>query len=94
MSKHLLKGVVLGGLLGGLAVWAHTTPKGKQTKAAVEARVKALWAQLEKEYRKMDPDGVAGLKKQAATALKSWQKSKDLSADVKKSLGWVVKKLV
>lgn len=93
MAKNLLKGVALGGLLAGLAVWAHTTPKGKLAKAKVEEQVKSLWAKMEKEYKKIDPEGVKDLKKQARTALRSWQKSKDLSGDVKKALGWLTKKL-
>lgn len=93
MAKNLLKGVALGGLLAGLAVWAHTTPKGKLAKAKVETQVKSIWAKMEKEYKKLDPEGVKDMKKHVRAALRSWQTSKEMSGDVKKALGWLVKKV-
>lgn len=93
MQKKFLKGVAFGGLLAGLAVWAHTTPKGKQSKKAAEESLKAVWAKVEKEYKAIDPAKVTNLKKEAASALKSWQKSSVLTGDVKRALGWAAKKL-
>lgn len=94
MQKRFLKGVAFGGLLAGLAVWAHTTPKGKQSKALAEEKLKEVWAKIEKEYKAIEPEKIQDLKKEAVVALKSWQKSTFLSADVKRALAWAAKKLV
>ncbi len=93
MQKHFLKGVAFGGILASLAVWAHATPKGRQSKAIAEEKLKAVWAKIEKEYKAIDPTQVADLKKHARVALKSWQKSDVLSGDVKRALAWAAKKL-
>ncbi len=93
MKKKFLKGVALGGLLAGIAVWAHTTPKGRQSKALAEEKLKTIWGKLEKEYHGIDPDKISDIKKDVRAALKTWKSSKEISGDVKRALGWVAKKI-
>lgn len=92
MPKRFVRGVALGGLLGGLLVWMHTSPKGKQTKKQIEDRLATLWKRIEREYVKANPDGVAGLKRDMKSAIKTWQE-KDVTTDVKKALRSFTKKM-
>lgn len=92
MAKRFLKGIALGGLLGGLAVWMHTTPKGKQTKEQLDAKLKDVWKKVEKEYAAVNPDGLKGLQKNLKAAARSWQ-HKDVPGEAKKALGAFLRKL-
>lgn len=82
----------MGGLLGGLLVWMHTTPKGKNAKQELDKRLTALWKKIEKEYAAANPDGVEGLKREAKAALRSWKK-KDVGGDVSGALQKFLNKL-
>lgn len=92
MPKRFLKGVALGGLLGGLLVWMHTTPKGKNAKQELNKRLAVLWKKIENEYVAANPDGVEGWKREAKAALRSWKK-KDVSGDVSNALQSFLKKI-
>lgn len=92
MGKRFLKGVALGGLLGGLSVWMHTTPKGKQKKAELEAKLAELWKKIQKEYAAGHPNGLKDVKKDATAAFKAWSGS-STAGDVKKVLTKIAKKL-
>lgn len=91
MAKSFLKGIALGGVLAGLAVWM-TTPKGKETKEVVEEKLQSVWKKIEKEYKKLAPEASHKLKREFKKAAKEWD-SKDLSGDVRKGLASFLKKL-
>ena len=92
MAKRFLRGVALGGLLGALGVWMHTTPKGRQSKTLLEQKIKTLWAKVQKEYHEANPDGLADLQKDVRAALRSWTAAGH-GSDVKKALAALVKKM-
>lgn len=92
MAKRFLRGVALGGLLGALGVWMHTTPKGRKAKVQLEAKIKTLWSEVQKEYHEANPDGLVDLQKDLRGALRSWS-SGSHGADVKKALSGLLKKI-
>lgn len=92
MAKRFLRGVALGGLLGALGVWMHTTPKGRQSKTVLEQKIKVLWSKVQKEYHEANPDGLADLQKDVRGALRSWTTGGH-STDIKKALIALVKKM-
>lgn len=92
MAKRFLKGVVLGGLLGSLLVWMHTTPKGAKTKEELEKKLAVLWKKIVAEYKVINPGGVQDLPRNFKVALRSWDKGA-ASTEVKKALAGFLKKV-
>lgn len=92
MAKRFLRGVALGGLIGALGVWMHTTPKGRKAKVQLEQKIATLWTKVQKEYHEANPDGLADLQKDLRGALRTWS-SGGHGVEVKKALGGLLKKL-